>query len=187
MAGLIALLTTYKYVIIFPLGIFEGPIIAVLCGFLATQGLLSWYFAYLVLVFADAVGDWAYYALGRFGYPLIRKWGHYVGITPERIETAREYFSNNHFKMVAASKLIHAGGIAGLIAAGTVKLPFLKFAIQCLLVSILQTGLFFLLGIFFGHAYAKIGRYLDFYVAGTAVAVLVGLTYLLSRWLKSRG
>src|SRR3989339_621392 len=105
MAGLIALLTTYKYVIVFPLGIFEGPIIAVLCGFLATQGLLSWYFAYLVLVFADAVGDWAYYALGRFGYPLIRKWGHYVGITPERIETAPPNFSNNTFKMVAASKL----------------------------------------------------------------------------------
>ncbi len=187
MAGLIALLTTYKYAIIFPLGVFEGPIIAVLCGFLATQGLLAWYVAFPVLVMADALGDWAYYALGRYGYPIIRKWGHYVGITPERIAQAREYFSNNHFKMVAASKLIHAGGVAGLIAAGTVRLPFLKFAVQCLFISLLQSGVFFILGVLFGHAYEKIAEYMDFYVAGTAVAVLIGLTYLLSRWLKSRG
>lgn len=186
MPGIIALLETYKYLVIFPLGIFEGPILSVICGFLVTLGYFEWYFVYPTLVMSDAVGDWAYYALGRFGSPIIRRWGHYLGITPERVARAREYFSKNHFKMVAASKLIHAGGVAGIIAAGTVKLPFVRFALQCLVISTLQSGALFLLGVFFGHAYDKIGQYLNYYAAGTAVLVLLGITYLVLRWIKSR-
>ncbi|MBY0472677.1 hypothetical protein K2Q00_00105 [Patescibacteria group bacterium] len=186
MAGLIALLTTYKYVIIFPLGIFEGPIIAVICGFLATLGIVEWYFAYAILVLADALGDWFYYGLGRFGSTYIHRWGHYIGLTSERIHKAGAYFSKNHFKMVAASKLIHAGGVAGIVAAGTTKLPFLKFAGQCLFISLLQTGILFLLGVFFGHAYDKIGEYLNYYAAGTAFLVFLGITFFVLRWLKSR-
>jgi membrane protein DedA with SNARE-associated domain len=135
---------------------------------------------------SDALGDWMYYALGRFGAPLVHRWGYYIGVSPARIEKARRYFFANHFKMVAASKLIHAGGVVGIVAAGTIKLPFTKWALQCLAISIFQTGILFVLGIFFGHAYDKIGQYLNYYAAGTAVLVLLGATYFLLRWLKNR-
>jgi membrane protein DedA with SNARE-associated domain len=184
MAAILSLLITYRYLIIFPLGVIEGPIIAVICGLLVTLGILDWYVAYPLLVFADALGDWAYYALGRFGRPLIKRWGRYIGATPERLEQAHKHFKLNHFKMVAASKLIHAGGFLGIITAGTLKIPFLRFALQCLVISILQTGVLFVVGIFFGSAYERIGHYLDYYAAGTAVVVLIIATYFIVRWLK---
>ncbi len=186
MTEIISLLETYRYIIILPLGVIEGPVLSVVCGFLVTLDYLKWYLAYPTLVLADALGDWMYYALGRYGITIVLAWGPYIGITPERLERARGYFISNHFKMVAASKLIHAGGAAGLIAAGTVKIPFLRFAAQCLFISILQTGLLFLLGILFGHAYTQIAQYLDYYAAGTAVVVLIAATYFILRWMKSR-
>jgi membrane-associated protein len=186
MTEIISLLETYRYLIIFPLGIIEGPILSVICGFLVTIGYLNWYFAYPALVLADALGDWIYYAFGRFGLTFVLAWGPYVGITSEKLEKAREYFITNHFKMVAASKLIHAGGAAGLVAAGTIKIPFFRFAAQCFLISVLQTGFLFLLGVFFGRAYSQIAQYLNYYAAGTAIVVLIAATYLLIRWARPR-
>ena len=186
MAGIISLLETYRYIIILPMGVIEGPILAVVCGFLVTVGYLDWFIAYPVLVLADALGDWMYYALGRFGQPLILRWGPAIGITAARLERAKGYFTENHFKMVAASKLIHAGGAMGLLAAGTIKMPFVRFAAQCLFISFLQTAFLFTLGILFGGAYEQIGQYLNYYAAGTLVIVLVIATYFLIRWIKSR-
>jgi membrane protein DedA with SNARE-associated domain len=185
MTDIISLVETYRYLIILPLGVLEGPILSVICGFLVTLGFLDWYIAYPILVLADAIGDWLFYLLGRFGQPIIIRWGRYAGITIDRLESTKRYFTIHHFKMVSASKLIHAGGLLGLIAAGAVKMPFMRFASQCLIISFLQTGFLFLMGVLFGNAYAQISHYLDYYTAACIVIALVIATYFLLQWLKS--
>ena len=66
-AALVALITSYGYVLIFLLAIVEGPIVSIVAGFVSSLGYLDILVAYGVLVASDMVGDMLYYALGRWG------------------------------------------------------------------------------------------------------------------------
>jgi membrane protein DedA with SNARE-associated domain len=50
-------LEVYKYFVLFPVTIFEGPIITVIAGYLSSLGFLNFYVAYGVIVLGDTVGD----------------------------------------------------------------------------------------------------------------------------------
>lgn len=84
---LINLLLQYKYLIIFPIVMFEGPITTIVAGFLSSLGYFNFWFTYLLVATADLASDALYYALGRWGRKsFVEKLGHYVGITISRIE-----------------------------------------------------------------------------------------------------
>ena len=84
---IILLLTTYKYLLLFPIVVFEGPIITVIAGFLSSLGYLNIFIAYGVVVVGDIAGDIMYYALGYYGRDrFVNRWGRFLGITSERVE-----------------------------------------------------------------------------------------------------
>ena len=59
---MIQLLLTYRYVILVPLAIIEGPIVTIICGFLVTLKVFNPLLVYVVMVLGDIVGDgWPYY------------------------------------------------------------------------------------------------------------------------------
>ena len=81
MDHIIYLLNEYKYMILFPLAIVEGPILAVIAGFLCMRGILNIWLVLPVIVLADMVSDSACFFLGRKGISAqIKK--HYL---PDRI------------------------------------------------------------------------------------------------------
>src|SRR3989344_2135523 len=51
------LLLTYRYAIIFPVAVVEGPIISILSGLLIASGAVNAYWVFLLLVAADIIGD----------------------------------------------------------------------------------------------------------------------------------
>jgi membrane protein DedA with SNARE-associated domain len=64
---ILIILEKYKYWLIFPIVIIEGPIIVVISGFLVYLGFLNAYITYIILVIGDSIGDSMYYAIGRYG------------------------------------------------------------------------------------------------------------------------
>ena len=121
MDQLIPFIIAYKYEILFPLAIIEGPLLAVVAGFLVSLGTLNMFIVYAIIVLGDVIGDSIFYLLGRSGHSFLAKHGHFIGATPERLATTREYFDNHHTKAITASKLIHGIGVTGLITAGSLK------------------------------------------------------------------
>ena len=177
----IALILTYKYAILFPLAVIEGPILTVICGFLASLGIFDLVYLYPLFVVGDTVGDSLNYALGRYGtHGILRRYGERLGMTAERQANLGSLYEEHFVKTVFASKLIHGLGFLGLIAAGSLRLPYGRFVMTCGLVSLLQAGGLLLLGYFFGHAYTQIGTYLNYYAATvSAVVVLIFFTWWL--------
>jgi membrane protein DedA with SNARE-associated domain len=169
---MIQLLLTYKYVILVPLAIIEGPITSVVAGFLSTSGIFNLFFVFPIMVAGDMIGDSIFYGLGRFGSGILHKHGHRVGATPERLAEAKVYFSNNHHKALVMSKLIHGIGLSGLIVAGSLKVPYPRYIKTCTFIAIGQSLIFLTLGVFFGHAFTIIGKYLNYYAAGVSVIAL---------------
>ena len=172
MNAIIGLLETYKYFVLFPLAIIEGPILTVVAGFLVSLGLMNPYIVYPIVVVADALGDSLCYALGRFGDPLVRRYGHWIGITPEKLIKAENYFKTHHLRSILLSKLVHGIGFVGIIAAGSLRVRYSKFALTAFVVSALQTLAFLILGIFFGFAYVAIEKYLSYFAAVVSLIAL---------------
>jgi membrane protein DedA with SNARE-associated domain len=169
---MIHLLLTYKYLILIPLSIIEGPIVTVVVGFLVTLHYFNPFVVYLVMVLGDIIGDGLIYYIGRSSGRLLK----FFKVSEERLEHAKKYFVNNHRKALLMSKLVHGVGFTGLLAAGASHVPYKKYFTTCAIISMIQSLVMLLLGIFFGHAYEAIGKYLNIYaeiISGAALLVVI--------------
>lgn len=180
---IIDLLYRYKYLLLFPLAIVEGPVLAVIAGFLCANKFLNPFIVYPIIVLGDVIGDSLCYMLGRFGMPeflksILKK----LGFKPMNMDAARSYFNTNHIKAISLSKITLGIGFAGIYFAGNAKIPYRKFIWVCLFTSALQYVVYLTIGMLFGSAYKKIGHYIDFL---TALIIVTSLTVLLFIFLKS--
>ena len=182
----VLLLQEYKYFILFPIAVIEGPIITVIAGFLVVLKIFNPFAAYATVVVADLVGDSIWYAVGRFSGPLSRSLERFFGLTSEHIEEAKRKLETNPFKMTAMAKLIHGIGFAGLIAAGVVRMSYASFLAACFVVALGQTAVLLTVGLLFGRAYNSIAEYLDYFVITAASVGLCVIIFLILRFRQKK-
>ena len=169
------LLTTYQYFILFPLSIIEGPILTVVAAFLTTLGIMKLSIVYLVVVLGDVVGDTVVYSIGRWGGSKLGRFEGFLRITPEKIESTKEYFNAHYYRAIFVSKFFHGIGAAGLLTAGILKTPYLRYILLCSSVSAIQSGALLFLGVVFGHMYVQISKYMDYYAMTMTIIGLVAI------------
>ncbi len=180
MEHLVELLLYYKYLIILPLSIIEGPIVTLICGFLVAQKILNPFVLILVVMIGDVIGDTIAYSLGRFGgAPLLNRFGGVIGATKEKLEEARGKFHSSRKRTIILSKLIHGVGIAGLITAGSFRIPYFEYMVIALGTTLFQSSILLVLGMVFGHAYLQFDRYLGYYGVIGAVLVVAAILYFI--------
>jgi membrane protein DedA with SNARE-associated domain len=144
-----------------------------------------------VIVTADLAGDSIYYALGYFSRKnFIQKWWHLIGITPDKLKNLENHFEKHQFKTLIIGKITHAVGAIVLVAAGMAKVPYKKFILFNLLATIPKSLILILSGFYFGHAYKKLDRFLDYSViiilfAAVSFILIYFLTKKLAKLLNS--
>lgn len=172
------LLLQYKFLIIFPLAVVEGPILSVICGFLISLGLLSLPSTLFLIVFGDLVGDTLYYFVGKWGRRLFAKRLHAT-----KLDT---HFKKHSRRTIIFGKIAHGAGSFILIAAGAAHTPFGEFLLFNLIPTIPKMLFFLAIGYFFGAQYQRIGSILDV-VAWVVIAILASIAvYLLTRSLQKQ-
>lgn len=171
-------LIDYKYILLFPIAVIEGPIITVLAGFLISMSNLNFFIAYPVIVIGDLTGDCLYYAIGRFGKEtFIKRWGKYIGINQERVLSMENHFNGHSGKTLLTGKLTHGLGAFFLVAAGIAKMPFGKYFWYNLLATLPKSLILLIIGYYFGFSITKINNALDFlatFFIGLAVVLFLG-------------
>ncbi len=184
----IALLKTYGYLLIFPIAFLEGPIIAVICGWFSAVGILNFFIAYFLLILANLLGDVIYYLIGYWGGPpLIRRWGHWIGLDLEQTIKLKNHFDNHGGKILLTAKITpHIAVAAVLAGAGLAKYSFSRFLRYGLTIEIFKTAILMLIGYFIGDAYQKVFVYLDYFAAITSVAIAVIIGVSFYYWRQSR-
>jgi membrane protein DedA with SNARE-associated domain len=152
----------FKYPLLFPIAVFEGPIITIIAGFLVSLSKMNFWAAYLLIIIADLVGDVLYYIFGRSGgRRLVEKWGIRFGITPEHLERIENHFRHHPGKTLLMGKMAHGLGGFFLTAAGLAKMHFGSFLFYNFIPTVFKTLLLLSIGYYFGNAYVQIGKYLD--------------------------
>lgn len=168
-ADLGALIRDYGLLIIAPLAMLEGPVIAVVSGYLAKAGLVPLHWVFGVLVVADLVGDVALYWVGRRGRAgLALPWLARVGVTRRRLATALRAFRRNGGRLLVLGKLTHSAGFAVLLAAGMVRMPLMRFVVLNTAATLPKTAICIAIGWWFGAVADRVGNGL----VGAALLVL---------------
>ncbi len=178
-ADILQILIRFGYPLIFVITIVEGPIVTVVGSFLASLGYFNVFIVYAVVVIADMTGDMLWYSLGYFGRSkLINHYGHYIGITTERITKMERHFSSHAGKTIFLAKITHAIGLPFIIAAGMAKVKLKTFFSYSLWATLPKSLLFVFLGYYAGTSYQKINSVLkDFSIAVTMLVIAFGVLY----------
>jgi membrane protein DedA with SNARE-associated domain len=187
----ISWLLIYKYVVLFPFIVIEGPIVTIIAGLLSSVDLLNIFIVYPVTVFADLSGDIIYYLIGRWGRKrFLHKYGKYFGLKEENVEKVEAHFDKHRKKTLIIGKISHAIGAPILVAAGIARVPFFEFLWLNAIATIPKSLAFLLVGYYFGQAYVRLNKYLDYFsitiliIAVLLIAVYFGYNRLRTRFEK---
>lgn len=174
MNNLIEWLTDYKYAVLFPLAILEGPVVAVVAGWLCAAGLMRLSIAYPIVVAGDMISDTGCYLLGRLtSTERLGRLAQMVGVNPAKIRRLRCWLRNNPVKMISISKIALGVGPAGIFLAGQSGVPYSRFLSICIGMSALQYFFYLLAGMLLGHGYLALTHYLTL-TASFFIAVSLG-------------
>ena len=176
-AELLALVQQHGLTLLAPLSILEGPIVSILGGYLAGQGLLNLWAVLIVVVIGDLAGDALLYVVGRRGGRLLparlreRLFQRNAGLQARLIREIEDHGT----RLLVIGKLTHGAGFAVLLAAGAARFPFLRFVLINLLATLVKSaalvGLGWWLGDRWQHAEVWMDRAIVLAVVLTVVAV----------------
>lgn len=179
LAVAIDLLLTYKYALMIPLAIIEGPILSIVCGFFVHTGALALFPTFLALAIGDLIGDALWYVLGRrYGHRFIARYGKFFSITEESVATVQRIFDTYHSSILLFSKLTMGLGFPGatLFTAGMTRIPFLKFMALNTLGQVLWTAALLSIGYYLGDVYVSLeGTFAIISTGGLMAVALLAL------------
>ncbi len=160
---ILSILEHYHYWLIFPIAIFEGPIIIIISGFLVYLGVLKAFIVWAVLVVADTIGDSLYYLLGRYWRKSlwIKKVVGFLGYDEKSEQLLENHFQKHKVKTFLLAKFSHGIGSSVQIASGIARVRYFEFLPLNLIGTIPKTFVLLLVGYYFGQSYVKIDGYLN--------------------------
>lgn len=184
----LVILEHYKYFLIFPIMVIEGPIIAVISGFMAYLGILNIFLLYPLLVLGDLIGDSLYYAIGKYcsRFRLVKKLVFYLGYSEKSEEFLKSHFDKHMTKTLLLAKLSHGLGGTVQVTAGIAKVNFPQYISIELVGTMIKTLFLLVLGFYLGNSYEKINTYLDsiaFMVISVTGFIFFGI--LLNKYIKN--
>lgn len=158
---LVHLIDQYGLLVMFCLATFEGPIVAAIGGYLIRLGHFNWGEIALILIIADLVGDSILYWIGSKGRTeALSKWRKRAGLSDERLAKLQIQFHERGGLLILFGKIVHAPGLAILLAAGISHMNYWKFILFNLLGAVPKSIIFMGLGYMLGTAFGKLEGYL---------------------------
>ncbi|KND47832.1 MAG: DedA family protein [Parcubacteria bacterium C7867-006] len=183
----LAILEHYKYFLIFPIAIIEGPIIIIITGFLVYLGYLNGFVAYSVLVVADIIGDSMYYGIGKLWKKsaLVKKWAKIIGYDENSEAFLEDHFRKHKGKTFLLAKISHGIGGAVQVSSGIAGVNYFEFLTYSVLGTIPKAALLFFVGYYAGSSYVRIDSYFDFIAKITlTLSFLLVIYFILSKYAK---
>ena len=171
---IVDLLFKYRYAILFPIAFLEGPVVAVVSGFMIATKFMDFWPSYLILISANITGDIAYYLMGYLiPRNKLNKVLMFLKISSKKINSVENMFLRNKKRAIIFGKLAHAIGSVFLITAGILKIPLLEYLKIGTLVELPKALVFIMIGLFFGRSVTNLGKVVDYSILGFIVMTVL--------------
>ena len=128
------------------------------------------------------------YAIGMFGgRPVIERWGRYVGITPEDLDRADDFFDRHGNAAAFFGRMVPVIRSLVSFAAGIAHMPLGRFVVFTFLGSLPWTLLLVVAGVVMGANWEEIGGILKrFEYLVLAILAIIALLWIWFRIVKPR-
>ena len=154
---------------------FPGETTLILAAVYAGTGKLAISGVIAAGAFGAILGDNTGYLVGRYGgRPLVMKYGRYVHIKPEHLDSAEQFFDKHGDKTVFFGRFVAVLRAWAAFLAGTNRMPWPKFLLFNAAGGIVWAVAYGLLGYYLGHNLPllnKVVRVLG--IGGVVIAVIV--------------
>ncbi len=133
---MVAALVAYRYWVLAPLALIEGPLVALGCGVAASLGFINPVIAWGMLVAGDLIPDLMYYSIGRHGSEaaFLTRWKLLRNVK-ESLESLSDLWHRHGLLMMINTKLAYGLSAPLIVSAGIVRLPLSTFVRYSLAVS----------------------------------------------------
>jgi membrane protein DedA with SNARE-associated domain len=188
--GLVQWVLQHGYPLLFIVMLIEGPVVTAAAAFAAALHYVNVWVVLLLSVLANLIPDLVYYAIGYWGRgKFVDTYGHYLGITPERIANMEKLAEQHSGKSLFMIKMIPFLATPGLILVGATKMDIKKYAFWSIVIIIPSSLLYLIIGYYFGAAYDTIQRYLNAggYVIAAAIVIILAIAYLQRKYFSRLG
>jgi membrane protein DedA with SNARE-associated domain len=178
--GTVQWVLQHGYPLLFIVMLIEGPVITAAAAFAAALHYMNIWVVLALSILANFIPDLVYYAIGYWGRErFLNKYGHYLGITPERIASTEKLAEKHSGKSLFMIKMVPLLATPGLILVGATKMDIKKYAFWSIVIIIPSSLLYLIIGYYFGAAYNTIEHYLNLgiYVAIAAAIIVIAIAY----------
>lgn len=175
MQEIAATLLQYKYLGLLPLAMAEGPVIALVAGFLVHEQVLNAWFAFGTLVVGDLIPDAFFYCLGHYGADtrLAKRFLAKSTLFTEHLDAVARLWERHPRKTMFFGKLAYGLGLPVLTSTGLVRMPFARFVGYAVPVTLLQYGVIMAIGYGLGSSYGLAKNYVTTAYVVTALGVVL--------------
>ena len=184
------LIIEYRYWILFPFAVFEGPIVAFVAGTLSSLGYLNLYVLLFLFFARDMIMDGLWYALGYFGWKtaFAKRMLAKLNVQESHLEDVRKLWEERPARTMFIGKLSYGIAAAFIVVAGMVKISLRKFFSYGALVAVTQYFTLILLGYFFGNAFGGTltGIVNNIQYAIVGAATILSSYYILRWYIRSK-
>lgn len=187
-SALMTALLTYRYWVLLPFAIVEGPMLAFACGVLVSLGYLSAPLALFILVLGDIIPDTIFYTLGRFWSerPIVKRLAARIGVTEEHFSDAKRLWHEHPGKTMLMSKFAYGIASAFLFMAGLMRMSAPRFYGYSVSISIVHYTVIMTVGFYFGTSIIAAGELVRMIEYGVAGLALIISAYVTGMWYMRR-
>ena len=148
----------------------------------------SWLAVLLVATFGAVLGSLVGYLIGAWGgRPLLDRWGRYVHIYPDDLDRADAWFARYGSWAVFFARLVPLLRALINYPAGVARMPMGRFILFSTLGSLPWNAALLFAGYLLGANYRHLYDAVRPYEYVIYVVVLLGVAYVIYRWLRGRG
>ena len=128
-AGMVQWVLQHGYPLLFIVMLVDGPFVTAAAAFAAALHYMNIWIVLLISILANLIPDLVYYAIGYWGREtFVNTYGHYFGITPERVASVEKLAQQHSGKSLFLIKMIPFLATPGLILVGATKMDIKKYA-----------------------------------------------------------
>ena len=149
-------LIEYLYWALLVAALIEGPVASFVAGALIAMGYFNPFAAFGILAFKDLVLDTAFYALGRYGVriPAVAKYvdglRSKTNLGSDLLKGIEQGWQRHPVRLMWIGKLAYGLSAWFLVSAGLAGVPFKRFYLYTLPVTVFQFGVLMVLGYILG-------------------------------------
>ncbi len=195
-------ISTWGYLAVFILMTLESALIPIpsevtmpFAGFLVGLGELNFWLVVLAGAVANLVGSLMAYALGYWGQEnyvrqLIKKYGKYLLITYEEVETAERWFRERGELIAFGSRLMPVVRTFISLPAGFSQMNVFKFSLYTFLGAFIWTAVLTYLGVILGENWGALEDYFrkfDILIVALGIGAVAFYIWYKVRKIKKRG